>query len=368
MASSPKVEEKPEPVSDEHETPAEAETPEAEKSGEKEVPQPEATEEKIAAESSETELTDEVPETESSVKIGEPETTEPEMAEEPPVEEPVAAAESAPVTVKDNAADEPDVQEPDVQSEDQTTDGEPEEKETEEPEEELTFEEFLTRNKEGKKAPAAPVAENEPKDEITFDEKSEPAATEAPDAAAEENEESSPVPERLEIPKKPLDQDDVEVFYRMVEDDIGIIESIRGTWSDGKIEKGDMEKILLSLKILTTHPMLKQLDNVKQLFVQVQKSLAVIQDNFTALKPKEAIQNAKEMLKYIEKENILNNSKSILEQINEIGVQQQKLKSRFIKKTEQPASQLDEIRKKITQKNLIKNVSILESLSKSDRG
>ena len=153
----------------------------------------------------------------------------------------------------------------------------------------------------------------------------------------------------------------------MINDDIKIITSISSNWKDGNIEKDDLEKILLSLKILNTHPMLKKLENVKQLFIQIQKTISLIRDNFENFAKKEAIQNTKEMLKYIEKENILKNSKSILEQINEIGIKQQKIKLKFEKKSAQPVSQLEAIRKKITQKNLIKNVSILESLSKSDR-
>jgi len=178
---------------------------------------------------------------------------------------------------------------------------------------------------------------------------------------------SKGIPASLRIPSEDINPDDVKVFYKMIKDDIQIIDKVRKSWTDGQINTEDMDKILISLRILTTHPLLKKIDNVKQLFTQVQKTLVIISDNLDEFDQREAIRNAKEMLKYIEKENILNNSKSILEQINEIGIRQQKLKSRFLKKSKEPISQLEAIRKKITQKNLIKNVSILESLSKSDR-
>ena len=85
-----------------------------------------------------------------------------------------------------------------------------------------------------------------------------------------------------------------------------------------------------------TNPMLKKLENIKQLFSQVQKNLAMIHDNLNEVPGKEAIQNAKEMLKYIEKANILKNSESILEQINELGIKHQKIKSRYMKKSPEP--------------------------------
>jgi hypothetical protein len=379
IASSPKSEKKPETVVEESRPETEKVSDREEATEEKQTPQPEAAEAQIKAEEpgkaagaeaavQEEEKAEELPEDEAAAEPVEAEEETGQEIEPDELEQQPAAAEKAgqdltpddqtPVAEDETPADLP---------EEKSIDDKAPEAETPAQEQELTFEEYLIQEKEKSPAPTEPVVAEE-QDEIRFDE--EHAETVEPAAVAETADEeiSADVPDRLEIPSKPVDQGEVDVFYKMINDDIGIIHSISGTWNDGRIEKDDMEKILLSLRILTTHPLLKQLDNIKQLFVQVQKSLTVIRDNFSEIEPKEAIQNAKEMLKYIEKENILNNSKSILEQINEVGIQQQKLKSRFLKNPKQPASQLDAIRKKITQKNLIKNVSILESLSKSDRG
>ncbi len=235
--------------------------------------------------------------------------------------------------------------------------------------EEVTSEKYIVEEDQKEERLKISVVEPSDDDEIIIDH--EPAGADQQKADRPLIEQVIPVskgiPASLRIPSKDINPDDVKVFYKMIKDDIQIIEKVRKGWTDGKIKNDDMDKILISLRILTTHPLLKKIDNVKQLFTQVQKTLMIISDNLAEFDQREAIQNAKEMLKYIEKENILNNSKSILEQINEIGIRQQKLKSRFVKKSKEPLSQLDAIRKKITQKNLIKNVSILESLSKSDR-
>ena len=341
-----------------------------------------ASEEKIAAEAPETFTGDkpaEPAEITGSEKFAKPQKDE---SEKEPEIIPDDAAEAQPVG-EDTVEDDPEeirLEETKSESAASKSAEIPEEKkseakvpavETDKSDEELTFDEFLTEEKEQVSIPEASVIDDDLGDEIIIAEKPEKVEPQPSDAAKLDKPFAtgeSLIPGSLKIEAKELNPKDVDVFYKMINDDITIIESISSNWNGGKIKKDDIEKILLSLRILTTHPLLKQIDNVKQLFVQVHKSLTLIHDNFGEFPKKEAIQNAKELLKYIEKENILNNSKSILEQINKIGIQQQKLKSRFAKKQEAPPSQLDEIRKKITQKNLIKNVSILESLSKSDRG
>jgi hypothetical protein len=170
----------------------------------------------------------------------------------------------------------------------------------------------------------------------------------------------------INVPDLEIDPEVVHTFFKTISDDISVVEKTVNTWSDGKMNKNDLETISLSLKIITTHPLLKKLGHVRQLIVQVKKGIALLEENTDSYKPHEIIQNAKEMLKYIEKENILNNSNLILEQINQMGVRIHGLKSGVSKKKSQ-ISELDSIRKKISQKNLIKNVELLENISKSSR-
>jgi hypothetical protein len=108
--------------------------------------------------------------------------------------------------------------------------------------------------------------------------------------------------------------------------------------------------------------------NLKQLFIQVQKGITLLEDNFDAITGSIVTQNAKEMLKYIEKENILKNKDVLLEQINEIGIKQHNLRSKITGNPHKKAGQLSSVRDKIAKKNLIKNVSLLDSQSKNNRG
>ncbi len=194
--------------------------------------------------------------------------------------------------------------------------------ESEDSDEELTFEEFLTKEKQKESEPKGTVLEEDGDEEIILTD--EPIETESEPTPSKPkvtvSSTGSSVPSSLRMPSTEINPEDVDVFYKMINDDIMVITSISTSWTDGKIESADMEKIMLSLRILTTHPRLKKIDNVKQLFVQIQKTLTVLGENLNSFDQKEAIQIAKEMLKYIEKENILNNSEIILEQINEIGI------------------------------------------------
>ena len=113
---------------------------------------------------------------------------------------------------------------------------------------------------------------------------------------------------------------------------------------------------------------LKKLGQLKQLFEQVKRGLNYVEEHLDEIGEKAAAQNAKEMLKYIEKQNILKNSESILELINELGIKLHQLKARGTKKFSQNQLELDSIRKKIAQKKLINDVTILGTVSKTKRG
>ena len=176
------------------------------------------------------------------------------------------------------------------------------------------------------------------------------------------------VPDSLAMPDQELDKDTVGIFYKTVNDDIQIIKQVVGSWTNGDISEKDLSKIKLSLRIMITHPLLKKMPNLRQLFIQIQKGITFLEENLTEISATQASQNAKEMLKYIEKENILKNKDVLLEQINEIGLQQHSLRSRLIKKSRNNHSQVDTVREKILQKKLIKDSSVLGSVSKNNRG
>jgi len=90
-----------------------------------------------------------------------------------------------------------------------------------------------------------------------------------------------------------------------------------------------------------------------------------LSENIQVMDKQDVLENAKEVLKYIKKENILPNT--ILEQINEVGIKSLQVREKALKNNTHNQSDLDSVRKKIASKNLLKNKVIIESLSKSDQ-
>jgi len=180
-------------------------------------------------------------------------------------------------------------------------------------------------------------------------------------------EEEKEEPPTLHIGKEEKKSEIVELFYQTIKDDIKIINRIVSNWKNGDLGAGDLSQILFSLKIITTHPLLKKLGNIKQLFEQVKKSIAFFEEHIDELRSEQIIESTKELLKYIGKENIIKNSDNILEQINELGIKLHQLKEEMAKKTPEHKKEVDSIREKIAKKNLIKNISILESISRSNK-
>jgi hypothetical protein len=171
----------------------------------------------------------------------------------------------------------------------------------------------------------------------------------------------------LSLPVPEITPEKMDIFYSTIQDDLNIIQEVIASWSNGDVKKEDLNKILLSLRIIGTHHLLKELTNVRQLFTQVIGVFEFLKENVRSMEKQYVKENAKEILKYIKKENILSNT--ILEQINEIGIKNLQIREKTTGVTSPGSpSDLDSLRKKIASKNLIKNKIILETLSKSDQG
>ena len=79
----------------------------------------------------------------------------------------------------------------------------------------------------------------------------------------------------------------------------------------------------------------------------------------------EVHENAKEMLNYIKKENILLNSDLIVEKVNELGIKLFKFENNLNRKEEKFNSEIALIRQKIVDKKILKGKHISEVLQKS---
>lgn len=172
----------------------------------------------------------------------------------------------------------------------------------------------------------------------------------------------------FEVPQKKIAPEKIEAFYDNVADQIREIKNIVDKWTNSGYKKVDLLKIGKALGEISTSSRLKSLGQIEQLFVQVIRYFEYMETNDGKFSEKMITQNSKDMLKYIEKENILSNSSRILERINELGIKNHQLREKSHVKSLENDSQLESIRRKIAKKNVIKNEAILNNMAKTNRG
>jgi serine phosphatase RsbU (regulator of sigma subunit)/anti-sigma regulatory factor (Ser/Thr protein kinase) len=171
----------------------------------------------------------------------------------------------------------------------------------------------------------------------------------------------------FEAPDEKISKEKVEAFYALIHNELNEIETIVDGWTNSNFKKADLLNIGKVLGIVSKKPLFSSLGRAEQLFVQVIRYLEFMESNTAKMDDQTITQNSKDILKYIEKENILSNSTRILEQINEVGIKNHHLQSQVKSTKSENQSQLDSIRKKLAKGNIIKNNKILNNIAKTNR-
>ncbi len=170
----------------------------------------------------------------------------------------------------------------------------------------------------------------------------------------------------FDLREEKVPQDIIDQFYFSISGDMKDLDKIIKEWANGGFKKLDLLKIGKILGVITTKPLFKSLGRIEQLFVQVIRYLEFMETNAANFETKMISQNTKDMLKYIEKENILSNSNIILEQINELGIKNHQLREQIVRKMPGKNSQLESVRQKIADKKVIKKGKILDNIAKAN--
>ncbi|MCB9058134.1 MAG: SpoIIE family protein phosphatase [Calditrichae bacterium] len=157
-----------------------------------------------------------------------------------------------------------------------------------------------------------------------------------------------------------LDPEKVERFFYECKDDFDAVAESIEKLKENAATGDDLKKVNLILKITLKHPILKELPEINQLISQIQQVFAMIHENFDGLGRTSIIKNAETMLNYMKKENILNDSQSILEKINRVGLIHKQFENHAANVN--PKNNLQNIRNKIAKKHLVKDSSLLQSL------
>jgi serine phosphatase RsbU (regulator of sigma subunit)/anti-sigma regulatory factor (Ser/Thr protein kinase) len=161
-----------------------------------------------------------------------------------------------------------------------------------------------------------------------------------------------------------IDQDKVIKFYQMTQDDLSAVEkTVAGLETSTDLKK-DVKKITVILSIATKHPILKDIEDIKLIFERSKETFDFIHENADSLDSKLIINSAKDLLNCIRKDNKLDDYSRIFETINHIGLIQHKLRRQATNSKLGQSNQMDRIRKKIADNDIVSTRSILESLAK----
>jgi hypothetical protein len=152
-----------------------------------------------------------------------------------------------------------------------------------------------------------------------------------------------------------VDTGKLSAFYDTIKDDLDVIHQTTKKWPENNgVIKKDLKKLVLTMAIVIRNPYLKELGLIYNVFDQVLKGIELLTKHADNFENDEIVQNANEILKYIEKENILTALDRLYEMINELGIKYNKIKMKMMKTSRNRVSELDMVRKKIAKKKLLK--------------
>jgi len=160
-----------------------------------------------------------------------------------------------------------------------------------------------------------------------------------------------------------IKKDKLALYLRHVEDDFAAIRKVLSNIDQIEHFDQEIKNINLVLKIALKHPALKELPDIKKVYMEIQQVFDTVQKNIKTLNLEESKSNLKQLLKYFENDNKFKDYNEIVESINRIGwLHRQILRSIPGDETKRAAS-FDQIRAKLANKKIISNESILESIS-----
>jgi serine phosphatase RsbU (regulator of sigma subunit)/anti-sigma regulatory factor (Ser/Thr protein kinase) len=231
---------------------------------------------------------------------------------------------------------------------------------------------------------AAEVRETKPpekEDKTEISKKTAPVKEKPIEQKILKKEEAKPVKEELELvqPKTAfskeevldqvsikIDENKLDKLYKLLDDDLKALELLEKDVEFDSDLKENVKKINLILKIILTHPILKELTDIKQIISQIHQAMTFINENFEQLDKRLILLKVKQLLKYLKKDHKLSKYSIIIEAINEIGLAQHHLTENISVKKVKETNEMDRIRKKLLQKKIITRKSLVESLTRDE--
>jgi predicted nucleic acid binding AN1-type Zn finger protein len=198
--------------------------------------------------------------------------------------------------------------------------------------------------------------------------KVEKAETVKPVAArAKGSAEGGSQPEKLrkELLEKIVSETDsgsVDEFYISIKGNLNALDFVSQGYKSRDISKSDLKKCKMIVSDILTSSHLKNLKDIRQIVEQVFQCLDLLESNFEQYESKFLNDKIKVLLNYIEKIDKFTRYDTIFSAINEVGSIFYQIKSKKKTKTNSRDDQLELIRKKLAQKDILKSKIAMKSL------
>ena len=154
-------------------------------------------------------------------------------------------------------------------------------------------------------------------------------------------------------------------FLKLVDDDLRQIKTLLQTIDVANDYPKTIKKVNILLKIITTHPRLKEdeLIGMRQFFNEMHNLFSLFKLKINELDPKIIVDDCKDVLKYLENNDIFKTYDDLLEAVNAVGFKYFQLTKSFQKSQGSGVSQIDKIREQLKKKKILSDDAFIEPRS-----
>ncbi len=164
-----------------------------------------------------------------------------------------------------------------------------------------------------------------------------------------------------------LDRQKIDEFYTQVKDDIEALGQHQASLEKSTESTEILKKMNLILKIMLKHPILNDVPDFKCIFEMAQKSIQFMNEHADELSRTLVLKSTKVLIGCIEPNNGLTDYQKLYETINYIGkIDRQLNRSLSGTKAEDYSSNIEQIRKKLIEFDVIRNDDVLNEIENND--
>ena len=158
------------------------------------------------------------------------------------------------------------------------------------------------------------------------------------------------------------DSGDIDKFYASIKGNLNALKFVSKDYDKKDVPKNDVKKIMIILSDILTSSYLKQLRDIRQIIEQIRQCMELIEANFEQYEIGFVNEKMKVLLNFIEKINNFTSYDTVFSVINEVGSIYYQLKNNKQDISNSKEDQLELIRKKLAQKDILKSKTAMKSL------